>query len=329
MMTTRRWTTVLSAAGLCLSLTLPSAAQSQTVLKFGHTNPENHEFGHAAQVFKKTLEANTDGRYRIDLFPNSQLGGEREMVESVQLGTLDMVLSTTGPLSNFVPEVGTTDIPFLFRDAVHARQVFDGEIGQDLIDKFRARGLYALAWSDQGFRHLSNNERAVHLPDDMKGLKVRTMENPVHIEAFKTLGVLASPLSWPEVVPALQQGVVDGAEIPVTAMQSLKWWQMQRYVTLTSHVFSSTLIIMSPKVHRALSPEDQQAFLQAAREASAAQRRYVDERQADALAQLKAEGMEIVETIDTAAFQKALEPAYDTFARKYGRDKIDAILNMN
>lgn len=315
------------AGAICLALGV-TGAQAQTVLKFGHTNPEAHEFGHGARVFKKELEAATDGRYRIEIFPNSQLGGEREMVESVQLGTLDLVLSTTGPLANFVPDVGVTDIPFIFRDAGHARQVFDGPIGQDLLEKFRKRGLTALAWSDQGFRHLSNQKHPVRTPEDMKGLKIRTMENPVHIQAFKTLGVLASPLSWPEVVPALQQGVVDGAEIPVTAMQSLKWWQFQRNVTLTGHVFSSTLIIVSPRTFDALSPADQEAFRQAARKASEAQRAYVDERQAAALAQLKAEGMDVVETIDTAAFQKALEPAYASFAKKYGRDKIDAILNV-
>lgn len=324
---TKTWRTLVVGTGLCLSLGLASV-QAQTILKFGHTNPETHEFGHAAQTFKKELEAATEGRFRVEIFPNSQLGGEREMVESVQLGTLDMVLSTTGPLSNFVPEVGVTDIPFLFRDADHARRVFDGDIGQDLLEKFRTKGLVALAWSDQGFRHLSNHKQPVNIPDDMKGLKIRTMENPVHIEAFKTLGVLASPLSWPEVVPALQQGVVDGAEIPVTAMQALKWWQIQRYATLTGHVFSSTLIIASPKLFNSLSSDDQETFRSAARKASNAQRTYVDERQADALAQLKAEGMEIVETVDTEAFQRALEPAYASFAKKYGRDKIDAILNI-
>lgn len=318
---------LIAGTGLSLALSL-SAAHAQTVLKFGHTNPEAHEFGHAAKTFKKELEAATNGRYRVEIFPNSQLGGEREMVESVQLGTLDLVLSTTGPLSNFVPEVGVTDIPFIFRDAGHARSVFDGPIGEELLKKFRAKGLVALAWADQGFRHLSNNKQPVNGPEDMEGLKIRTMENPVHIEAFKTLGALASPLSWPEVIPALQQGVVDGAEIPVTAMQSLKWWQLQKYVTLTGHVFSSTLIIVSPKVYNSLSDEDKEAFRQAAIKASAAQRQYVDEKQAQALAQLKAEGMEIVESIDTEAFQKALEPAYATFAKKYGRDKIDRILNV-
>src|SRR3546814_837912 len=160
------------------------------------------------------------------------------MVESVQLGTLDLAITSTGPIPNFVPEAGIFDIPFLFRNAEHGRAVLDSSIGEKFKDKFMATGLKLLAWSDQSFRNITNNERTIATPEDAKGLKLRTMENPIHIAGFQAMGVLATPRSCTEVPSALQQGTIDGQESPIPNIVSLKFSQTQKYLSLTRHVFS-------------------------------------------------------------------------------------------
>jgi TRAP-type C4-dicarboxylate transport system substrate-binding protein len=197
-----------------------------------------------------------------------------------------------------------------------------------LLKKFPAKGMVALAWGDQGFRHLTNSKRAVRTPADAKGLKIRTMENPVHILAFNTLGMQATPMAWPEVIPGLQQGVVDGAELPVSPMAILKWWEFQKHVTLDGHVFSPMLFIMATKPHSALSAQDKEAFAAAAKSAGAAQRKFVDDREKENLALLKSHGIQVVEQIDKAQWRAVLKPAYDSYAKKYGQANIDRIINF-
>lgn len=320
-------TTVISAIWAGLMMALPGASMAQTVLKVGYVLPTTSHYGYAVSALKAEVAKRTDGRYRLEEFPSGQLGGEREMVEGVQLGTLDLVLTSTGPITNFVPDVGILDIPFLFTDGAHAHRVLDGKIGQDLLAKFPSRGLIGLSWADQSFRHLTNNKRPVNTPEDAKGLKVRTMENPVHILAFKTLGANPTPMSFPEVFGALQQGTIDGQEQAIPGSASTKMSQVQKHLSLTGHFFSPAVFIMSPKAFNALSPADKQNFLDAAKAASMALREYMKEADAKGVEQMKKEGMQVVYDIDKQKFQAALKPAYDEYAKKYGQANIDAIRN--
>lgn len=316
--------TLAFAAGACAS----ALAQSPTVLKMGYAlSPESH-YGVGAKAFADTLTKLTNGRYQIQQFPNSALGGEREMIEQVQLGTLDLVSTSTGPVSNFVPDVGITDIPFLFKSPQHARAVLDGPIGQDLLQKFPSHGLVALGWGEQGFRDLTNSKRQVATPADLKGLKIRTMENPVHIEAFKVLGALPTPMAWPEVVPALQQHTIDGQENPISVIVSAKLSQVQKYLSLTRHVYSPTLFILAPKDWNALSDADKKAFTEAAQAGKVAMRKFVDEVEQKGVAELRAQGMQIDTDIDASKFQAELGPAYAQYAKKFGQANIDKIRNF-
>src|SRR3712207_4819177 len=189
-------------------------------LKMNITVPQNSHSGNAVDAFAKEIEARTGGRYKIQNFYSSALGAERESVEAVQLGTLDLTLTSTGPLPNFVPEIAILDIPFLFRDYAHARAVLDGPIGDELLKKFESKGIKALAWGENGFRHMTNSKRPINAPEDVKGLKMRTVENPVHIQAFKALGINPTPMAFSEVFTALQQGTVDGQENPLSVIIS-------------------------------------------------------------------------------------------------------------
>ena len=318
-----------AAAILAAAFCVAAPAAAQTEVKLAYALATNSHYGAGAAAWAETAEKLSNGKLKFKQFPSSALGGERETVESVQLGTLEAVIVSSGTLSNFVPEVGVTDIPFLFRDLKHARSVLDGPVGQDLLAKFRSRNLVALAWGEQGFRHLTNSRHPVQKPDDMKGLKIRTMENPVHITAFKTLGAAPTPMAWPEVIGALQQGTIDGQENPMSVIVSAKLAQVQKYLTLTGHVYSPAALIVSTKLWNSLDDAGKKALAEGARAGAQAMRAYVDEVERKGLADVKAAGMQVVELDDRskASFQQALGPAYKQYESRYGRALIDSIAN--
>lgn len=314
-------TTALSATLWGLAAT----AQAQTVLKIGYATSKESHYGVGSTVFCDEVEKNTQGRYKCQHFANSALGGEREQIEAVQLGTQDLVNTSTGPLGNFVPEVKIVDIPFLFRGYDHARKVMDGDIGQDILKKMQAKGLIGLAWTENGFRHMTNSKRAIVKADDARGLKMRTMENKVHMEGYKTFGILPTPMPFPELFTALQQGTVDGQENPIPVILAAKFAQVQKHLSLTGHVYSPAVLILSPNVWNKLSDADKKVFVEAARHGAAAQRKKVNDDEANGIAQLRKDGMEVVEKVDGESFRKAVSAAYAGYAKEFGADRIAAI----
>ena len=317
------------AAALAVFLTLAAGgAAAQTVLKIGYTPPQGSHYWVGATTFCDEVEKGTQGKYKCQQFPASALGGEREQIEAVQLGTQDLVNTSTGPLGNFVPETKVLDIPFLFRDYDHARKVMDGPIGQDLLKKMQAKGLIGLAWTENGFRHMTNNKRPIVQASDAAGLKVRTMENKVHMDGYKTFGLLPTPMAFPELFGAMQQGTVDGQENPIPVILASKFAQVQTHLSLTGHVYSPAVLILSPRVWDKLSDAEKSVFVAAAQKGSAAQRRKVNEDEANGIAQLKKDGMQVVEKVDAESFRKAVAPAYAVFAKEFGADKITAIQNV-
>jgi tripartite ATP-independent transporter DctP family solute receptor len=307
------------------ALLAASGAQAQTVLKIGYATSATSHYGVGSTVFCEEMEKGTQGRYKCQQFPASALGGEREQIEAVQIGTQDLVNTSTGPLGNFVPEVKIVDIPFLFRDYDHARKVMDGPIGQDLQKKMEAKGLINLAWTENGFRHMTNSKRAINTPDDAKGLKMRTMENKVHMDGYKTFGILPTPMAFPELFGALQQGTVDGQENPIPVILSSKFSQVQKHLSLTGHVYSPAALILSPVVWNKLSAADKAVFSEAAKKGAAAQRKKVNDDENNGIAQLEKDGMSVVRQVNGDAFRKAVAPAYANFAKEFGADKIAAI----
>ncbi len=302
-----------------------SAAQAQTIVKIGYATTATSHYGVGTTVFCDDIEKGTQGRYKCQQFPSSALGGEREMIEAVQLGTLDIVNTSTGPVGNFVPEVKIVDIPFLFRDYAHARKVMDGPIGQDILTKFPAKGLVALAWTENGFRHMTNNKRSIVKPEDASGLKMRTMENKVHMEGYRAFGIQPTPMAFPEVFGALQQGTVDGQENPIPVILASKFSQVQKHLSLTGHVYSPALLITSPRLMNKLSDADKKVFYAAAKNASVAQRKKVNEDEDNGIAQLEKEGMTVVRKVDGQAFRNALIAPYAEYSKEFGADNIRKI----
>lgn len=317
-------------AAACLSLALGTAAfaQQPTVLKIGYATSKESHYGVGSTVFCDEVEKNTQGRFKCQHFANSALGGEREQIEAIQLGTQDLLNTSTGPVGNFVPEVKIVDIPFLFRDYDHARKVMDGPIGQDILTKFPSKGIIALAWTENGFRHMTNSKRDIVKPEDAKGLKMRTMENKVHMDGYRTFGILPTPMAFPELFGALQQGTVDGQENPIPVILASKFAQVQKHLSLTGHVYSPALLLLSPKVWNKLSDADKKVFVEAAKKGAAAQRKKVNDDENNGIAQLEKDGMKVTRNVDGAAFREALKPAYAGYAKEFGADNIKKISDV-
>jgi len=182
------------------------------------------------------------------------------MVEGLQLGTIDLVVTSTGPLGGFVSKMFVVDLPFLFRDREHAYKVLDGPIGRELMDAFSAKGIKGLAFWENGFRQITNNVRPIEKPEDLKGIKLRTMENKVHLAAFRAFGASPTPMAWSEVYTALQQKTIDGQENPVAIIYHQKLVEVQKYLALTRHFYSPTPLLMSLKAFNAL-PQDTQKIM--------------------------------------------------------------------
>ncbi|GAA4339977.1 TRAP transporter substrate-binding protein [Variovorax defluvii] len=315
------------AAGLVLGLGMACAAFAQTAMKISISTAQNSHQGVAIDTFAKEVAARTNGRYKIETFYNGSLGGERESIEAVQLGTQELAFSSTGPVPNFVPEAKILDVPFLFRDKAHARAVLDGPIGQELLTKFDAKGFKALAWAENGFRHMTNSKRDVKGPEDLKGLKMRTMENPVHIAAYKGLGIITTPMAFPEVFTALQQGTVDGQENPLPVIMSAKFSQVQKHLSLTGHVYSPCIFLMNKAAFDKLSAADKTAFLEAAKVAAKANRDRVDQDDANGVKELRAQGMTVIENVDKDKFVATLAPVNAEFEKQFGKANLDKIRN--
>ena len=315
----------VAMAALAALLSAGAAAQAQTVLKIGYATAATSHYGVGSTVFCEEMEKGTQGRYKCQQFANSALGGEREQIEAVQLGTQDLANVSTGALGNFVPETKIVDIPFLFRDYDHARRYLDSAAGQELLTKFPAKGLVALSWTENGFRHMTNSKRAIVQATDASGLKMRTMENKVHMEGYKTFGILPTPMPFPELFTALQQGTVDGQENPIPVILSSKFSQVQKHLSLTGHVYSPAALILSPAVWNKLSDADKKVFVEAAKKGAAAQRKKVNDDENTGIAQLEKDGMQVVKQVNGDSFRKAVAPAYANFAKEFGADKIAAI----
>ncbi len=304
---------------------LAGTAQAQQSIVVGHSLSPTSHYGLGAQAFIDTLTEVSGGAFTGEQAPAGQLGGERDMIEGLQIGSLDVVITSTGPLGNFVPEVYVLDLPFLFRDYDHARTTLDGEIGQELLAKIDENQLVGLAWTENGFRHVTNSQRPVRTPEDLAGLKLRTMENRVHMEAFSDLGAAPTPMAFPELFTALQQGVVDGQENPITVISASKFWEVQDFVSLTGHVYSPAVILASPILFDGLTDEQKGWFREAATASAAATRAEVNRLEEEGVALLRENGMEVITDIDKAPFAALAEPAYAIYTDEYGTEMVDRI----
>lgn len=304
-------------------------AQYKATMKLASVTPPDHFYNVGARKFAELIKERTGGRIEIKNYPAGQLGkGEREITEAVQQGAVELLITSTGPMGGFSPSINILDFPFLFRDFNHVDLVMDGTIGRNLLNDFEKANIKALAFWENGFRHLTNNKRPVKKVEDGKGLKIRTMENKVHLAAWKAAGFNPTPMAWGEVFTALQQGVIDGQENPIAIIASNKLWDAgQKYFSFTAHVYSPSPLLMSKKKFEGMPKEDQELFLKTALEVAKFQRKINRDAEETSLKEMAAKGVTVVRDVDRENFKKAMAPVFDQFSSQFPKAEIEKIMN--
>jgi tripartite ATP-independent transporter DctP family solute receptor len=312
----------------CLGLWFQSSEAATRTLRLAHAVSVTAPYHLGAEKFAQLLVQYTGNRIGVQIFPNQQLGSERSLVEQLQIGSIDLVVTSTGPIGGFAPKMLVVDLPFLFRDTKHVDQVFEGPIGQGLLAELEPVGIKGLAFWENGFRNLTNNRRPVEKPEDCRGLILRTMENEVHLESFRLLGANPTPMAWGEALTALKQGTIDGQENPINIIYSHGLYDFQKYLALTSHFYSPALLLMNLKTFESLSPADRQAFLKAAQEAGRLEKEHIRKNEAETLLGLEARAIQVTRP-DRALFQKAMAPVYEKYQSRFSQALIQAILDTH
>ena len=304
----------LSLALVFILVFSASASFAETVLKLGTTVNEQDSFQVAAEKFKELVEARTNGNYKIEIYPNGSLGGESDMLDSMTMDMLDMGIITSGPFVNFSKMMGVLDMPFLFANNAEAYKILDGEIGKELLATLEPANLKGLAYAERGFRNVTNSVRPVKNAEDIKGLKLRVMENEVYTATFKALDVNAVPMQWADALTAMQQNTIEGEENPINVIFSYSLWDYnQKFVTLDRHSYSTAIITMSLDAFKRLDEETQKIFVQSAQEAAEYERQWVAEKEAGQLAAIKSHGVEVVENPDVDSFRKSVLSVYEAY----------------
>ncbi|MFD1706168.1 DctP family TRAP transporter solute-binding subunit [Siminovitchia sediminis] len=303
-----------------------SGSDDTYTIRVAYSVPEDHASHIAGLAFKEDIEEKSDGRIQIELYPNGQLyASDREAVEAVQLNNIEMTVVATPTMATFTPEFSIFDLPFLFDSREAAYKAMDGDLGDALNEKVSEIGLVSLGYGENGFRHLLNSKRPIEKPEDMQGLKMRVMENKVYEDMFNTLGANSSPLAFGELYSALQQGVYDGMDNPISLVSSMKFYEVQEYMTLSSHTFAPIISVMNKDFYDSL-PEDLQEILQESMTNvyNQTQRETTQQQDEEKLAELEQE-LEINELTaeQKEAFAEALQPIYDKYSGDIGEDLID------
>jgi len=303
-----------SSLAILMAVVLAGAgtAAAQTQINVGVvTNPD---FVHTkgAMWFKDCVEKAAPGKLAVVVHHSATLGSETQVLQQIQLGTTQMAVCTTGPIESFVPEIKALEMPFIFPSYEAADKVLDGPIGQDLAKKFEKSGFVALAFLDNGFRNVTNSKRPAKTPEDLKGLKIRTMEAPTHLAIWRAIGANPTPMAWP-IFTQLQQGVIDGQENPIAVIHAAKLPEAgQKYLSLTRHVYSALVFVANKTFVDGLPADQRKVVVDCARTASLQGRAFIRDNEVKQLAELRAMGMQVEEQPDLAAFRKATAPVIDS-----------------
>lgn len=303
-----------------------SGNNESVVIKVGHIAPDDHSYTKGLNEFAKAVEEETDGRLTFEIYGGGQLGGERDVVEQVQLGTLDMTVATAGPVGNFVEKFSVLEMPFLFRDVDHVYKTLDGEIGQELMGMLDEAGFKTLGLWENGFRHLTNNQKPILSPEDTKGMKMRTVENELYVKTYKSIGADPTPIAFSEVYTSLQQGVVDGMDQSYGVVHSTKMFEVQNHLSEVGIYYAAAPLLINQAKFDSLPEDLQQVLVEKGKEFTDIQRQINQDMETTQKEDLKAKGVEIVEKsdIDMEAFKEAVQPVYEENEARFG-DLIERI----
>ena len=310
------------------AISLGTATAAPIKMKLAYVVPETQSTHIAAvKFFKPYVEKHSKGQIIVELYPNGQLGGDRQVIEAVGLGTIHMTIPAVAVLSGFEPKFQVFDLPFLFNSKKEVYNALDGALGNKLNSLLPPLGLKNLAYAENGFRMITNNRRPVAKPSDLSGLKIRTMENPIHMATFRALGANPTPMSFGELYTALQQKTVDAQENPIPLIYTSKFYEVQKYCSLSSHVYAATVLLVNDAWFNGLSKDLQKVLQDASIIYRTEQRKISDQQDKEMLASLKKSGMKVNEITpeQKKAFTKATASVYSEFANsvKGGQELID------
>jgi len=300
------------------------AAGKPMVLKLGHVLSPTHNWNVAAVGFAKDVEKETQGRIKINVFPSGQLGNEEEMIRSLMLHTMDMGLIGGDSFESIEPKMVIEALPYAWDDHDHADRALDGELGQRLLALLLKKGVRGLAYLENGFRHVTNSVRPITKPEDLKGIKLRTPQTPMKTKTFQALGASPVPMGFTEVYPALKQKVVDGQENPLAIIYNYKIYEVNEYLSLTGHIWSSAILVIDEQVWKKIDKKDQDIMTKLAAKWRDKQRQMIKDSEADLLAKIKKTQMK-VNTVDKGPFREAVEPVWKEYEKVFGRDLMDLI----
>lgn len=304
-------------------LVMPGTALAVETIKLGVVTIPGAAQNIVAEKFKALVEERSANAFHVKIFHSASIGNETEILQQIQMGTIQMGVITGGPFDTFDPIVRVINYPFLFKDYDQADEILDGPLGNEILESLETSGFKGLCFSENGFRNLTNNRHAVTVPDDVKGLKIRVMSSPLHKTIWQTLGANPTPMPWP-IYTELEQGVIDGQENPLWVMEVYKFYEIQRYMTLTRHVYSPHIDVAALRWFNKLSSENQTLIRTAMKDAALFQRKDNRDKDAGRLALLKEKGMQIVESPDVGAFRKRVAGLKDM--ELYREPKVHALL---
>jgi len=320
------------ALGLAVPLALMTAGpalaeiRDQTV-KFASANNKGHPQVTGMEKFAELVKEKSGGKIEVKLFPGGTLGGDVQTISALQGGVIEMTVLNAGILASNVKEFGAVDLPFLFDSGEEADKVMDGPFGTSLMERLPATGLVGVAYWELGFRNLTNNRHPVTKLEDIKGLKIRTIQSPIPVELFNALGANAVPLPYTELYTALETGTVDGQENPSANIINAKFYEVQKYMTLTRHQYNPQIVLVSKKFWDGLNDEEKAVLQQAAVEARDFQRKVSREQDAAALEEIRKTGMEVSELSpeETQKLRDAVKPMIEKFSADIGQETVEAL----
>ena len=315
-------------ASIYLGFATPALAQNPTVIKLGWTTSDGAQDPYAvgARAFQSAVERETRGSVQVQLFPNRQLGDERQMLEGMRFGTVDAGIITNAVIAQIEPAFSVNDLPFLFANEAQAHTVLDGAVGAELAKRLSTKGIVALGYMEGGFRNMINNKRPVNAPGDVAGVKYRVMQNPVFIDMFNSMGGSAIPMAWGETFTAVQQGTIDGLEIPLAVIDANKYFEVTKFLSLTNHTYSMIGLVISKRSLDKLTPEQRTAVTNAAKSATAIQRQVSLADAKATIGKLEKNGMKINAVADVGAFRKSVGPVYEKFRKSDAGPLLEQVL---
>lgn len=299
------------------------------VMKVAVATAPDRSLTKALYEFEKIVEKETNGAIDVEVYPDGQLGGDLQVFEGLKMGTIEASTMSTGPIASFAPKMNVLDLPFLFKDTKTAHEILDGEIGEELLKELEGTGVIGINYWENGYRHLTNSVREVKTAADVEGLKIRTLENNLHIDIWEALGAVPTPMAYTELFTALEQKVVDGQENPVGNVISNKMYEVQKYLTKTGHVYNASPFLVSETFWKKLTSEEQEIIKKAAEEAKVYQRNLNAEEDNTAFDQLVKEGMVITELSDQdrQTFVDAVQVVYEKYKVDFGEDLVNKLID--